>query len=169
MVDLTPLSWAIEFAPVSSRGRERGPSSGNTKCTAQEFGCKVCAIRPYEGLQLGMDGELLEHLHVLKWFENEPMHLVRQVDFAFSSVAEAEPDRIPSDVAGVDDAATYELLSGSIWTMAEKDRRKRSGSSESECTPRRCRRRRTASRRMRRSAPSRRCAFPRTAPSIAKD
>jgi len=69
----------------------------------QELRCEIGAVRPDYCVQFRMQANALEHGDLAEWFEDRPIELFAQVDFAGKAIAEPKPDHVVSNVSRLDE------------------------------------------------------------------
>src|SRR3990172_11360811 len=88
------------------------PSRAHPHRVVQEFGGEVGAVGPDQRLKLGMNGELLEVLHVLEWLKNLPPKFVPEIHLTSGAIAEPQPDHIVPNVFGFKNIVVHSLTPG---------------------------------------------------------
>ena len=76
----------------------------------QELGREVGAVGPHQGVEFGMNGELLEVGRVPQRFEDRPAQGRTEINFTRRAVAEAQPDDAAAHVLGFQDVVVHLLL-----------------------------------------------------------
>lgn len=85
------------------RGYELALSPSPVQLVEQEFRSEVGAIGPLKGMEVGIEREPLEEFEVAQRLENSARKLIREVDFALSTVVVTQPKAIFAHNAGADE------------------------------------------------------------------
>lgn len=81
----------------------RCPSRGDVDVVVEELGCEIGPVRPHQGVELRMNGEVPEHGRILERLEDWTSESGAKVDFSARPVPETEPHDVATDVARFDD------------------------------------------------------------------